>query len=69
MLSKEGRTGATIEDVGKKAFDIQIDRVAFSLGLAVFLVGLAIRLVGIGWGLPTPERTSSLHPDEPVVLG
>lgn len=55
--------------VGRSTFNLKIDKVTFLLGLAVFALGLAIRLVGIGWGLPNAQRITSLHPDEPIVLG
>ncbi|MFZ4508699.1 MAG: ArnT family glycosyltransferase [Fimbriimonas sp.] len=38
-----------------------------ALGLAVFALALILRIVGLGWGLKTPERMQSLHPDEAVV--
>ncbi len=47
----------------------QFNRVTVSVGLAVFLVAFLLRLVGLGWGLPTPERYHSYHPDEEIVLG
>ncbi|MES1227908.1 MAG: glycosyltransferase family 87 protein [Armatimonadota bacterium] len=58
-----------MEGVGKSAFNFKIDKRAFALGFAIFALGLLIRLIGIGWGLPNSERVTSLHPDEPIVLG
>jgi hypothetical protein len=58
-----------MSSVGQSTFNFKIDRVAFLLGLAVFVLGLGLRLVGITWGLPNDQRTTSLHPDEPIVLG
>lgn len=55
--------------VGTRTFNLKIDKVTFLLGLAVFVLGLGIRLVGITWGLPNAQRITSLHPDEPIVLG
>ncbi len=47
-----------------------LDRNAIRL-LVILLLAAALRLGGIGWGLPGPESTRPLHPDEkmaPLVL-
>ncbi|MBO7392940.1 MAG: glycosyltransferase family 39 protein [Abditibacteriota bacterium] len=36
---------------------------------AIFILGLLLRLWGIRWGLPCPEHTLSLHPDEFLTVG
>ncbi len=36
------------------------------IGPAIFLVAFLFRLVGIGWGLPSPDRAFSYHPDETI---
>lgn len=38
-------------------------------GAVVFALALLLRLLGIDWGLPNEQRWTSLHPDEPIVLG
>lgn len=42
-------------------------RTALACAAIVLLAG-SLRLWGIGWGLPNPDRTFSLHPDEGVNL-
>jgi len=37
--------------------------------IVVLVVGLSLRLYGLDWGLPSPERVHSYHPDEITVIG
>lgn len=46
---------------------LRYDRIALGVGLCLFAVSLLVRIVGITWGLPNADRTTSLHPDEPII--
>jgi 4-amino-4-deoxy-L-arabinose transferase-like glycosyltransferase len=37
--------------------------------LGIFIVALVVRVAGLTWGLPTPERFYSYHPDERQIAG
>lgn len=45
-----------------------LDKKIALIGGAIFVFSVLIRLWGLGWGLPTPDRTFSLHPDESTIL-